>query len=100
ACWMGLGRMETAIERARAAIEIAQATWAPDVESHARCTLGVCLVERGDIDAGIAGARTARDLAENVGHPELLDRAYGNLSHVLMTAGRLDDTAALVKNPA
>jgi DNA-binding CsgD family transcriptional regulator len=56
-------------------------------------------VELGDTDVGIATVEAGLGLAEELGLPDLLDRSYGNLAHALMTAGRLEDAAKLVRNP-
>ena len=99
ACLMGMGHLEAAVERCREAIAVARATGARAPESHATCTLGVSLVELGEHEVGIEHAWAARDIAEELGLPDLIERAYGNLSHALMSAGRLRETAHLVENP-
>ena len=96
---MGMGRLEAAVARCREAIEVARATGARAAESHATCTLGVCLVELGEHEVGIELGRAALDIAEELGLPDLIERAYGNLSHALMTAGWLNEAAQLVQNP-
>jgi DNA-binding CsgD family transcriptional regulator len=95
---MVMGRLDAAAKRANEAIAIARAAGARVAECHAECTLGVCLVETGAVEDGLGHARRAVDLAEDLQLPVALDRCYGNLSHVLMTAGRLDETALLVKS--
>ncbi len=99
ACFMGMGQMQMAVALCHEAIDVARVTGARAAEAHATCTLGVTLVELGDHEGGIEQARAARDLAEEVGLPDILDRAYTNLSHALMTAGRLDETTRLVQDP-
>ncbi len=99
ACLMGIGQMEAAAELCHEAIDVARATGARAAEAHATCTLGVTLVDLGQHDAGIEQATAARDLAEEVGLPDIVDRAYTNLSHALMTAGRLDEATLLVLDP-
>ncbi len=91
------GRREAATARSREAIEVARATGARSAEGHGLCTLGVCLVEAGDIDTGIAVAREAVVIAEELGLPMQLERAYTNMSHVLMVSGRLDEGVRLVQ---
>jgi DNA-binding CsgD family transcriptional regulator len=95
---MNMGRMKDATAKALEAIAVARAADARAAECHAECTLGVCLVETGDVENGISHVRRAIDIAEELQLPAPLDRCYGNLSHVLMTAGRLDETARLVKS--
>jgi tetratricopeptide (TPR) repeat protein/DNA-binding CsgD family transcriptional regulator len=97
ACLMILGRADDAVARSREAIEIARGAGARASEGHALCTLGVCLVERGDVETGIDHAREALRIAEEMGLPLDIERAYTNLSHVLMISGRLDEGAGLVK---
>ena len=65
-------------------------------EGHALNTLGCILGDRGDIDQGLALVRESLAIAEELGNPDQLYRAYNNLAHVLGTAGRLEEAAGLV----
>jgi DNA-binding CsgD family transcriptional regulator/tetratricopeptide (TPR) repeat protein len=82
--------------RSREAIAVARAVGARAEESHSLTTLGACVAERGDPDAGIALIRDALEIAEELGRPDVLDLAYKILTHVLMNAGRLDEAAQVV----
>ena len=82
--------------RSRDAVAVARAVGARAVESHALTTLGACVAEHGDPDAGIALVREAVEIAEELGRPDNLDLAYKILTHVLMEAGRLDEAAQVV----
>ena len=94
---MLVSRFEDAATHCHDAIAIAQAVGARAEEGHALNTLGVCIAEQhGDFDAGIALLGRARAIAEEIGHPDDLNRAYANLTHVLMSAGRLEETARVV----
>jgi DNA-binding CsgD family transcriptional regulator/tetratricopeptide (TPR) repeat protein len=65
-------------------------------EGHALNTLGCILSDRGDIDQGLALVRESLAIAEELGNPDQLYRAYNNLAHVLGSAGRLEEAAGLV----
>jgi pentatricopeptide repeat protein len=82
--------------RSRDALAIARAVGARAEESHALTTLGACIAEHGDPDAGITLIREALAIAEDLGRPDGLDLAYKILTHVLMQAGRLDEAAQVV----
>ncbi len=82
--------------RSRDAVAVARAVGARAVESHALTTLGACVAEHGDPDAGIALVREAVEIAEELGRPDSLDLGYKILTHVLMQAGRLDEAAQVV----
>src|SRR5262249_44545403 len=86
--------------RARDAIAVAQAIGARAEEGHALNTLGCCIAELGDFDTGVSYLREALTIAEEVGHPDHLNRAYGNITHVLNLAGRLEECAAFIFDDA
>jgi DNA-binding CsgD family transcriptional regulator/tetratricopeptide (TPR) repeat protein len=65
-------------------------------EGHALNTLGCILGDRGDIDQSLALVRESLAIAEELGNPDQLYRAYNNLAHVLGLAGRLEEAAGLV----
>ncbi|HWS46551.1 MAG TPA: AAA family ATPase, partial [Acidimicrobiia bacterium] len=93
---MLLARSTESEARCLEAITIARAAGARAEESHALCTLGVCLAERGDYDNGIARMRESLVIAEELGEPYYLNRVYTNLTAVLISAGRLDEAAGIV----
>ena len=93
---MLVSRFAEAEERSREALAMAAAVGDRTVEGHALCTLACCRGAAGHFDEGIALGREALAIAEDPADPEALDRAYGNLSHVLMESGRLAECVALV----
>lgn len=75
-----------AYDIARDAVALAETLDDPSVESHARNTLGVCLVSRGEEDAGLAQLIRAGELAtDRLG---LMLRYHINYSDALHLAGR------------
>ena len=58
-----------------------------------RCGVSLCLLGRPD--EGLTLLRWSLDLAEEVGDPESLNRAYGNLASCLVEWARLEDAAAV-----
>jgi DNA-binding CsgD family transcriptional regulator len=93
---MVIGRMVEAEQRCHVAIDVARACGSREWESHALNTLGVCRSEFGDHDTAVAMLRDALDIGEELRHPDLLARAYANLTYVLAGAGELEETAAVV----
>ncbi len=81
-----------AYEIARDAVALAERLDDPATESNARNTLGVCLVARGDEDAGLAELVRAGELAG--GRLTLLLRYHVNYSDALYLAGRYAEAAA------
>ena len=81
---------------ARKAIATARAVGARMEEGHALNTLGCILGDRGDPNQGLALLRESLAIAEELGNPDQLYRAYNNLAHVLASDGRLEEAAALV----
>jgi DNA-binding CsgD family transcriptional regulator/tetratricopeptide (TPR) repeat protein len=82
--------------KAREAIATARAVGARMEEGHALCTLGCIIGDRGDTNQALALLRESLAIAEELGNPDQLYRAYNNLAHVLGSAGRLEEAAALV----
>jgi len=77
------------------AIAAARAVGARAEEGHAINTLGIVRAYAGRHEEGIALMRTALEIAEEVGDPDDLNRAYSNLCHVLFLSGRLEECAAV-----
>ena len=77
------------------AILSARAVGARAEEGHALNTLGVLRAQDGDHAEGIALMRAALEIAEEVGDPDDLNRAYSNLCHVWFVSGRLEESAAV-----
>jgi tetratricopeptide (TPR) repeat protein len=88
-------RFDEAMATAEEAIGVASQTGGRGAEAGARTTLGVTLTVRGDLGRGIGELEAAKRIAEQVGDPEELARAYTNLSDALLTAGRFEEAASL-----
>lgn len=97
---MMMSRLHESQRRCHEAIEVARAVGSRAVEGHALNTLGCCVAMLGDTDEGIALVREALEVAETLAGPDDLNRAYGNLSGLLLSAGRLEEAAALVFDSA
>ncbi len=93
---MLMSHNDRADAKAREAIAIARAAGARMEEGHAINTLGCLLADRGDIDQGLALVRESLMIAEELGNPDQLYRAYNNVAHVLGVAGRHEEAARLV----
>lgn len=77
---------------ARDAVALAETLDEPSLESHARNTLGVCLVSRGQEDAGLAELVRAGELAgDRLG---LMLRFHINYSDALYLTGRYAEAVA------
>jgi DNA-binding CsgD family transcriptional regulator/tetratricopeptide (TPR) repeat protein len=92
---MGAGRMAESVHRCEEALVLARAANARLTEGHILATLGPCLADRGDTDRAVDTMRDAVVTAEEVGDPDLLMRAYNNLTFVLYIGGRLDEMVAV-----
>ncbi len=93
---MLMSRYDKAEVKAREAIAAARAVGARMEEGHALNTLGCIMGDRGDIDQGLILVRESLAIAEELGNPDQLYRAYNNLAHVLGLAGRHEEAAGLV----
>ena len=93
---MLMSHYDRAEVKAREAIATARAVGARMEEGHALNTLGCIIGDRGDANQGLALLRESLTIAEELGNPDQLYRAYNNLAHVLSQSGRLDEAAALV----
>ncbi len=91
---MLMSRYREAEGRTQHAIDVCRAIDDRTDEGCCLNVLGVCLVEMGRFDEGIAFNREAVEIAEEVQNAANLDTAYNNLVHVLMRAGRLEEAAA------
>jgi DNA-binding CsgD family transcriptional regulator/tetratricopeptide (TPR) repeat protein len=70
------------------AIEMAVRAGSAEAEGDARNTLGTCLVPLGEVEAGLAELHRSREIAEKIGRPEDVGRAYVNLCHSLSYMAR------------
>ncbi len=92
---MLMSHYEQAEVRCRQAVSTARAVGGRLEEGHASNTLGVSLCLLGRPDEGLALLRWSLEMAEEVGDPESLNRAYGNLASCLVEWARLEEAAAL-----
>ncbi len=90
-----LSRFSESKQCCERAIASARAVGARAEEGHALNTLGVLRAEDGNHAEGIALMRAALEIAEEVGDPDDLNRAYSNLCHVWFLSGRLEESAAV-----
>ena len=88
---MGAGRYAESRDACEAAIATAVAAGAESEESRARNMLGSDLVALGQVDAGLAELRRARDIGERSGQPEFVIVAHHNLAMNLAQADRFDE---------
>ncbi|MGW0916067.1 helix-turn-helix transcriptional regulator [Streptomyces sp. NPDC002784] len=84
----------TAAERA---VEYARMVGASDIELNARLTLGVLLVDAGDIETGLAQMYEVREQALPLGLPSVLGRSHINLASVLEGIGRSEDAVGILR---
>ena len=82
-------------DRCRQAIATARSVGGRLEEGHASNTLGVSLCLLGCPDEGLALLRWSLELAEEVGDPESLNRAYSNLASCLVEWARLEEAVAV-----
>ena len=92
---MLMSRYAQAEVRSRQAIGTARAAGGRLEEGHASNTLGVALCQLGRPDEGLALLRWSLEVAEEVGDPESLNRAYSNLASCLVDWARLEEAAAV-----
>jgi DNA-binding CsgD family transcriptional regulator len=97
---MLMSRHRDAERRCQEAIAVARAAGARAEEGHALNTLGCCRGGLGQYDEGIDLVREALVIAEELASPDDLNRAYGNLSWLLIESGRLEEGAALAFDSA
>lgn len=90
---MAAGRAAEGAERSQEALLLARRTGARISEGHALATLGPCLSELGAHDDATEATLAALAVAEEVGEPDLLMRAYNNHTDTLFVAGRLEEAA-------
>lgn len=91
---LGLGRFVESRAACEEAIRSAVAAGATADEARARNVLGSDLVALGEIDAGLAELERSRQLARDVGQPELLIAIGHNLALNLAQADRPEDALA------
>lgn len=92
---MGAGRSRESIEWSTRALDLARRSGNRHVEGHALATIAPSLAELGRVDDALAAGEASIVVAEAVGEPDLLLRAYTNLTDVQFQSGRLADAAEL-----
>jgi DNA-binding CsgD family transcriptional regulator/tetratricopeptide (TPR) repeat protein len=95
---MFTSRFEESAARCHDAITVARQVGARAEEGHALNTLGCCVALTGHPDEGIALVREALAIATELRRPGDLNRAYANLSELLMGWGRLDEAVAVISD--
>ncbi len=86
-------RYTEAVRCCREAIAVAAAVGAPDLEGHARNTLGVGLTMLGEPDKGLAELAEALRIAKSRDDTWELGRTYVNFSDSLLWSGRWSEAA-------
>ena len=87
-------------ERAQAAIAAARAVDSQEIHGHALTTLGSCRAGLGFYAEGITLIQQSVAMAEGLADPSNLNRAYANLSQLLLDTGRLDEAVAMMFDSA
>jgi DNA-binding CsgD family transcriptional regulator len=77
------------------AIAAARAVGAREIEGHALNSLGYDLLLIGDADRGLAYLHDAREIADELGSVDDVDRADGNIADAMNATGRFADAAAM-----
>jgi DNA-binding CsgD family transcriptional regulator len=88
-------RYRDAVTCCAEAIDVATAVGAPDIECHARNTMGVSLPMLGSVDAGLAELAGALRIAKERDDTWALGRTYVNYSDALLWAGRWAQAAEI-----
>ncbi|MGW7364617.1 ATP-binding protein [Streptomyces sp. NPDC054841] len=86
-----------ALAAAERAVEYAQMVGAPDIEMHARLTLGGLMVDAGDIEAGLAEMYTVKDRVTDMGIAAAVGRSHVNLPSVLEGVGRSAEAVCVLE---
>lgn len=92
----GIDAMSTAVR----AVELARVVGATTIELQARTTLGILTAESGDLDAGLAEMRQAREQALAAGALGVVVRADINIATELESMGRSSEAAAAAARAA
>jgi DNA-binding CsgD family transcriptional regulator len=93
---MLMSRNTMGAEYAQDAIDVARRIDARDIEGHALNTLGCCRANLGLAEEGLDLVRQSLVIAEELESPDDLNRAFGNLTSILLDDGRLEDAAAVM----
>ncbi|MFD7712354.1 AAA family ATPase [Streptomyces sp. NPDC059786] len=86
-----------ALSDAQRAVEYARMVGADDIELNARLTLGLLMVDAGDIEAGLAVMYEVKDQAVRRGIAAVVGRSHINLPSVLEGVGRSAEAAGILE---
>jgi DNA-binding NarL/FixJ family response regulator len=78
------------------ALATARAVSTRDVEAHALNTLGACVGELRGFDEGMALVLQSLEIAQELTNPEDLNRAYTNLTNMMLETGRFEEAASMM----
>jgi len=93
---MILAHTDEGVPHCEEAVQIASATGARAIESHALNTLGILTAYRGDVESGLTMLRRALEIAKEIASVDDVGRAYSNLTDVLIfAAARYDEAGDL-----
>ena len=98
--YMLMSRNTLGVEYAQDAIDMARRIGARDIEGHAVNTLGCCRANMGLVDEGLDLLRQALAIAEELNSPDDLNRAFGNLTSILLDDGQLEQAASVMLDSA
>ena len=93
---MLMSRYGEAEQLCQRALLVAAAVDARAEEGHLIYTLGICRGWLGHYDEGIELVRRSLAIAEELASPDDVNRAYMGLGALLMSSGRLEESAGLV----
>jgi predicted ATPase/DNA-binding CsgD family transcriptional regulator len=97
---LGQGDHRQCRQACEEAIRIAASVGARAEEGYARRALGACLAFLGDLQAGIAELRQAREIAEELGRADDVARVMATLSGLLETFGEFEQGAQVAAEGA
>ncbi|MFJ7074593.1 AAA family ATPase [Streptomyces sp. NPDC098781] len=86
-----------AMSAAERAVEYARMVGAEDIELNARLTLGVLMVDAGDMDAGLAQMYEVKAEVLARGLTAVVGRSHVNLPSVLEGVGRSEDSVGILR---
>ncbi|TXS53690.1 hypothetical protein EAO75_05910 [Streptomyces sp. uw30] len=86
-----------AMSAAERAVEYARMVGAEDIELNARLTLGVLMVDAGDIETGLAQMYEVKDEVLARGLTTVVGRSHVNLPSVLEGVGRSQDAVRILR---
>jgi DNA-binding CsgD family transcriptional regulator len=88
------GRVHESAPIAERSIDLARKLVSPEIEGHAKATLGVDRASLGAVRDGVELLRSAIDIATAIHDPTTIGRAYANLGTVQQMGGDLEGALA------